>query len=75
MPSLRYERHGAGPYLEELWTAIPYDTFERAVQGDAVRFEIGRVNFSLRGAELKPLKAIGAAVEGRSTIAPLPTTG
>ena len=74
VPSLRYERHGAGPYLEELWTAIPYDTFQQAMQSDDVRFEIGRVNFSLRGAELKPLKAIVAAVEGRATMASSPVT-
>lgn len=68
VPSLRYERHGAGPYLEELWAAIPYGTFQQALCADAIRFEIGQVNFSLRGAELKPLRAIVAAVEGRATL-------
>jgi len=72
VPSLRYERHGAGPYLEELWVTIPYATFQQAVQADAVRFEIGRENRSLRGGEVKPLRAISAAVAGRATLARSP---
>jgi hypothetical protein len=72
VPSLRYERHGAGPYLEELWVAIPYVTFQQAVQADAVRFEIGRENLSLRDGELKPLRAIEAAAAGRATLTGAP---
>ena len=67
---LSYERHGTGPYLEELWTGIPFDTFRQVMDADEVRFEIGQHNIRLRGAELKPLRALVAAVEGRSTLRP-----
>ena len=70
VPALSYERHGTGPYLEELWAGIPFSAFRQVMIADEVRFEIGQHNIRLRGAELKPLRAIVAAVEGRSTLRP-----
>jgi hypothetical protein len=67
-PTLAYERHGTGPYLEELWAGISFDAFRQVADADEIRFEIGQHNIRLRGAELKPLRAIVAAVEGRMTI-------
>lgn len=69
VPPLSYESHGVvGTVLEELWVALPFERFEQIAQAEHLRFRIGRYDLRLGGREMKPFRAILAAIQGNDQI-------
>lgn len=64
-----YERHGV---IWELWINLPYELFRQIAAAEEVYFTFGRTDLRFRGRELRPFRAMVAAVHGAAALEEAP---